>query len=62
MGYAEAADVVQEMGIDGRLFAEMLRSNDEHLTKSRAGGGPGFKPLQLRVLKAKIKEIQDAES
>jgi serine/threonine protein kinase len=60
VGYAEAADVVKEMGIDGKYFADMLRNNDEDLTNSRADDGLGFKPLQLKVVKAKIEEIQNA--
>ncbi len=62
VGYAEAADVVKENGVDGKYFAKMLRTNDEVLTKSIVDDGFGFKKLQLEVVKAKIEEIQDADS
>ncbi len=62
VGYAESADVVKEMGINGKRFAKMLRTNDEDLTKSIADDGFGFKKLQLKVLKDEIEEIQDADS
>jgi hypothetical protein len=62
VGYAEAADVIKEIGIDGKYFASMLRNSDEDLTKSIANDGLGFKKLQLKVLKAKIEESQAAES
>jgi hypothetical protein len=62
VGYAEAADVVKEMGIDGKYFADMLRNSDEDLTKSIANDGLGFKKLQIKVVKAKIEESQAAES
>ena len=62
VGYAEAADVVKEIGINGKYFADMLRTNDEDLTKSIADDGLGFKKLQLKIVKAKIEEIQDADS
>ena len=45
VGYAEAADVVKEIGINGQHFAEMLRDNDEDLTKSIADDGLGFSEL-----------------
>jgi len=62
VGYAEAADVVKEIGINGKRFAKMLRTNDEDLTKSIADDGLGFKKLQLKVLKDEIEEIQDGDS
>jgi hypothetical protein len=62
VGYAEAADVVKEIGINGKYFADMLRNNDEDLTKSIADEGLGFKNLQLKLVKAKIAESQAAES
>ncbi len=62
VGYAEAADAVKGNGIDGKYFADMLRNNDEDLTKSIADDGLGFKKLQLKVVKAKIEESQAAES
>jgi len=62
VGYAEAADVVKDIGINGKLLADMLRDNDEDLTKSITDGGLGFKKLQLKIVKAKIEEIQDADS
>jgi hypothetical protein len=62
VGYAEAADVVKENGINGKHFAKMLRTNDEVLTKSIADDGFGFRKLQLKVLKDEIEEIQDADS
>jgi hypothetical protein len=54
VGYAEAADVVKDMGINGKFFADMLLDNDEDPTKSMADGGLGFKKLQLKILKKKI--------
>jgi serine/threonine protein kinase len=62
VGYAEAAAVVKDIGIDGKYFADMLRNNDEDLTKCIADDGLGFKKLQLKVVKAKIEESQAAES
>jgi hypothetical protein len=62
VGYAEAADVVKEIGINGKYFADMLRNNDEDLTKCIADDGLGLKKLQLKLLKAKIQESQAAES
>jgi hypothetical protein len=56
VGYAEAADVVKEIGINSKYFADMLRNNDEDLTKCIADDGLGFKKLQLKLLKAKIEE------
>jgi len=62
VGYAEAAAVVKDIGIDGKYFADMLRNNDEDLTKCIADDGLGLKKLQLKLLKAKIQESQAAES
>jgi len=62
VGYAEAADVIKEIGINGKYFADMLRNSDEDLTKSIANDGLGFKKLQIKVVKAKIEESQAAES
>ena len=62
VGFAEAANAIKESGIDGKFFSEMLRNNDDDLTISIEKGGLGFKPLQLKVVKAKIDESQGAES
>jgi len=62
VGFAEAANAIKENGIHGELFLEMLRNNDEDLTKSIAEDGLGFKKLQLKVVKAKIDKSQAAES
>lgn len=57
-GFTETADAMKLNGIDGQYFSEMLENDDEDMTTSIAEGGLGFKKLQLRVVKAKIKEIE----
>jgi hypothetical protein len=62
IGLDESAEAIKVNRINGKYFSDMLRNNDEDLTKSIADDGLGFKKLQLKVVKAKIEEIQDADS
>ena len=61
-GLDESAEAIKVNRINGKYFADMLRNNDEDLTKSIADDGLGFKKLQLKVVKAKIEETQGADS
>ena len=62
VGFAEAAKAIKENGIDGEVFLQLLRDNDDDLTTSIEEGGLGFKRLQLKVVNAKIDKSQAAES
>jgi hypothetical protein len=57
VGFAEVANAIKANGIDGKCFSDMLRDNDEDLTKSIADDGLGFKKLQLKAVKSRIDEI-----
>jgi hypothetical protein len=62
IGLDESAEAIKVNRINGKYFSDMFRNHDEDLTKSIADDGLGFNKLQLKVVKAKIEEIQDADS
>ena len=56
--FSEKATMMEENGIDGQFFCEMLDTNAEELTMNITEGGFGFTSLQVKRLRAKIDQYK----
>ena len=54
--FVDKANAMEENGIDGQFFLDMIKNDDEDLRSSIPDGGLGFTNLQLKRVKDKIKE------
>ena len=54
--FVDKANAMEENGIDGQFFLDMIKNNDEDLRSSIAEGGLGFTHLQLKRVKDEIKK------
>ena len=52
--FSNTATAMDQNGIDGQFFLEMLDTNADELTKGIPDGGLGFTSLQLKRVRAKV--------